>query len=124
MPGASVASTAKAEMPPWFNAPVCPAPQSASSAPRAVWRIVITNPHITTALVGQTMVKRVVLEHSNGMRQICGLLDIAEDSDLERQLLLNRMAFNLVSANKRHVVYREVSPEALAEGPKEVTPNA
>jgi hypothetical protein len=64
------------------------------------------------------MVKRIVLEHSSGLRQICGILDIADDTDLERQLLCNRMAYNLVSANKRHVVYREVCPEAMAEGPK------
>ena len=58
------------------------------------------------------MVKRIVLEHTSGLRQICGCLDIAEDSDLERQLFLDRMAYNLVSANKRHVVYREVEPDA------------
>jgi len=49
-----------------------------------------------------------VLQHSSGLRQICGILDIAEDTDLERQLLCNRMAYNLVTAGKRHVVYREV----------------
>ena len=57
------------------------------------------------------MIKRIVLEHTSGLRQICGLLDIADDSDLERQLLCDRLAYNLVSAGKRHVVYREVSPD-------------
>jgi hypothetical protein len=63
------------------------------------------------------MVKRIVLEHASGLRQICGCLDIAEGTDLARQLLHNRLAYNLVSANKRHVVYREVCPEATVETP-------
>ncbi len=66
------------------------------------------------------MNKRIVLEHANGLRQICGILDIADDKDLARQLLHDRLAWNLVTAGKRHVVYREVSPEALAEGPNVV----
>lgn len=58
------------------------------------------------------MNKRIVFEHSNGLRQICGILDIADDTNLERQLFLNRMAYNLVTAGKRHVIYREVEPDA------------
>ncbi len=62
------------------------------------------------------MNKRIVLEHSNGLRQICGILDIADGTDLERQLLHDRLSWNLVTAGKRHVVYREVSREAPPSG--------
>ncbi len=57
------------------------------------------------------MVKRIVLEHASGLRQICGILDVPEKAELERSMLHNRLAYTLITAGKRHVVYREVEPE-------------
>lgn len=60
------------------------------------------------------MNKRIVLEHSNGLRQICGILDIPEDTNVESQLLHDRLSWNLVKSGRRHVVYREVESQAAS----------
>lgn len=65
------------------------------------------------------MMKRIVLENFSGLRQICGILDIAADTDLEKRLTSGPNVYALVKAHKRHVVYLEVEPEARsAEGQK------
>ena len=63
------------------------------------------------------MMKRVVLEHLSGLRQFAGLIDVA-DAALPETLTNNALTCRLVRPiGKHHVTYREVRPDALAEGP-------
>jgi hypothetical protein len=76
------------------------------------------------------MVKRIVLEHLSGLRQICGIMDIVADADCAPQLALRGDTYTLVKATKRYVSYREFDPTAAnavsgqtaITDPTEVTP--
>jgi hypothetical protein len=70
------------------------------------------------------MIKRIVLKHTSGLRQICGILDLANDSPPPTDLTLRGDSFKLRHSKPRYVAYVDVAPEALAEGPKTIIDSA
>lgn len=57
------------------------------------------------------MVKRIVLEHASGLRQILGRLEVADIADCPKHLDTQPVECDFVADRKRYVLYQAAMPE-------------
>lgn len=68
------------------------------------------------------MNKRVILEHPNGMLQICGVIDIPGLTQVQKHMIYDGVHWELTLSSKHYVMYHEVSSASLEDEPKKETP--